>query len=200
MWLVLWSVPRALRRLAASSESVSRRSRNGRRRSHSVRAVLAGSDGPPAACPCPIFSTSASPLAVSASAEDALRASRKAAPSRAARGEAPALRLLARDEEAELREKTERTVELLRFIYGCFPLTQPGVAERAARIHAAIVDLLAELQALKRALPRNDPAVARPILARLEPLIMLATSVMQRYDAERSKLNVNILGHTGIPL
>ena len=75
----------------------------------------------------------------------------------------------------------------MRFFYDCFPLSQPGVAERAARIHQAIVGLGREISELKQKLPRDNPAVSAPILARLEPLQMLLTTALQRYDAEQSK-------------
>lgn len=61
------------------------------------------------------------------------------------------------------------------------------MVERAARIHAAVVDLGREINELKQRLPRDNPAVSGPILARLEPLQMLLTTGLQRYDAEQSK-------------
>ncbi|KAL1528559.1 hypothetical protein AB1Y20_009902 [Prymnesium parvum] len=96
-------------------------------------------------------------------------------------------RTLAPDEEQHLREKLERAVELLRFFYGCFPLTQPGAVEKASRISLAIGSLQAEIGLVKQALPKDNPAISLPVLARLDPLAMLLTCALARYDEEQKK-------------
>lgn len=124
-----------------------------------------------------------------ATREAALAVSRRCVPpAQSTRSEALANRALARDEAEEIREKTERTIELLRFLYGSFPLSQPGAAERAARIHQAVLELQVEIGKLKQALPRDNPAVSTPILARLEPLVILLTNGSQRYNTALSEL------------
>ena len=52
--------------------------------------------------------------------------------------------------ESDLREKSERIVELLRHYYACFPLRlHAGAEERAARLHAAIRSMHAELEKVR---------------------------------------------------
>ena len=56
--------------------------------------------------------------------------------------------------------------------------------ERAKRVHHSIVLLRDEIEAMKQALPRDNPDVSQPILLRLNPLLSLLTAGMQRYDRE----------------
>ena len=94
---------------------------------------------------------------------------------------------LKEEEEKEIKERQERTIELLRFFYSCFPL-QPATAPRAANVREAISKFLTkDMYTMRDALPRDNPSVSIPVLAKIRPLILLLEHGLRRYDAEKAK-------------
>ncbi len=110
-----------------------------------------------------------------------------AAPRRAEPGAPPVVATTApaRVLEEELGEQMRRALELLRHFYACFPLAvHAGAKERAAKLHAAMLAQRAGLDALRQRLPRDNPALASAVLARINPLETLLQTGIGKYDAE----------------
>ena len=81
----------------------------------------------------------------------------------------------------QIQERQERAIECLRYFYGCFPLSA-NTRERAARLHAALVELRDSLQQMKNNLPRDQPAPTTAALQRISPVINLCGAAIYKYE------------------
>ena len=93
-----------------------------------------------------------------------------------ARGQIPAA------VEADLREKSERSVELLRHYYACFPLRlHAGADDRAGRLHDAIRSMHADLARYVESLPRDGSSTTAAVMARARPLLSLLHIALEKH-------------------
>jgi len=90
--------------------------------------------------------------------------------------------------QSEINDFKDRTVELLRYFYACFPLAaHPGARERVPKLHAALQRHHAELDAFKKQLPRDSPEMGAMVAAvsrRVTPLQNTVSWALDHYDKE----------------
>jgi len=91
--------------------------------------------------------------------------------------------------EQELKEKTQRTMELLRHFYGCFPLHRQQTHQRARRLSEAMESVNKELEQFKEKLKSADTqamGVSHSSAAanRAAPLQLLLRAGIEKFKAE----------------
>jgi hypothetical protein len=65
---------------------------------------------------------------------------------------------------SEIRGFTQRTAELLKYFYACFPVaTAADARERLPKLHGAMTKLQGEMETLRRCLPKDDPAMVAEV-------------------------------------
>ena len=89
---------------------------------------------------------------------------------------------LPRATAAMLEEHQERCVECLRYFHGCYPLAKTGARERAARLRGVLEEQRTELLAHKASLPKDQPAMARLALSRINALLDMLNAAVHVHD------------------
>ena len=82
----------------------------------------------------------------------------------------------------------ERTIECLKYFYGCFPLGPAGQPrERATRLIRALTDQQQQLRQLKERLPKDQPDINLKMLERINPLLDMIGAAMHQWDTVAAK-------------
>lgn len=82
----------------------------------------------------------------------------------------------------ELNERIERSLELLRHFYACFPLNVKGTYERATKLQEVLHHQLEEAKRMVE-LSRDNPELSAPMQQRVRPLLYLLQSAIEKHTA-----------------
>ena len=87
--------------------------------------------------------------------------------------------------QSELRDFTQRTIEYLKYFYASFPLSlHPGARERVQKLNVAMAKLSGELDAFKRCLPKDSPAMSSAVVKHVAPLQYLLALGQETFERE----------------